>query len=177
MLAAAAASSLAWASTSALWSPPSRSLHLRPRHASPVLQTPPFTLPYDTIGYEKPFADYEWDPSFPGSFKPGTRRENQDLDDVLAEWEGKDNPACMELPQDQPWQVPLAPAEDILSWLSRVGLLTEEENSGEDDEVPAPRGDSLLEDEFDLSDVLDPTADLVTTEAGGVDAGIDPADF
>ena len=53
------------------------------------------------------------------------------------------------LPQDQLWQVPLAPPEDILSWLSRIGLLqTDEPEDGDQ----APRGDSLLEDEFDLDE-------------------------
>ena len=99
----------------------------------------------------KPFADYEWDPEFPGSFKPGTRGENQNLDEVLAEWEGRDNPACMQLPQDQLWQVPLAPPEDILSWLKRIGLL-EEEDALQDEEEMLGRGDSLLDDEFDLDE-------------------------
>ena len=62
-------------------------------------------LPYDVPEQPKPFADYEWDPEFPGSFKPGTRGENYDLDVVLEMWEGRDNPSCMELPQDQLWQV------------------------------------------------------------------------
>lgn len=101
----------------------------------------------------KPFADYEWDDDFPGTFKPGKRGENRDLEDVLADWENRDNPACMQLPQDQLWQVPLAPAEDILSWLARIGLLEEEEDEGEQDGVP--RSDGLLEDEFDLDDEED----------------------
>ena len=121
------------------------------RHAAPRLQEPPFELPYDVPGYVKPFPDYEWDPSFPGTFKPGKRGENQDLEDVLKMWEGRDNPACMELPQDQLWQVPLAPAEDILSWLSRIGLL-EDDSQAEEEEEERTRGDSLLDDEFDLND-------------------------
>ena len=58
-----------------------------------------------------------------------------DLDEVLEEWKDKENPACMELPQDQLWQVPLAPPEDILSWLKRIGLLEEEETGQEEDEI------------------------------------------
>ena len=74
------------------------------------MQEPPFQLPYDVPKIPKPFSDYEWDPEFPGTFKPGIKnRENYDLEDVLEMWEGRDNPACMQLPQDQLWQVPLAP--------------------------------------------------------------------
>ena len=87
--------------------------------------------------------------SDPGTFKPGKRSENCDLEDVLKDWEGRDNPSATFLPQDQLWQVPLAPPEDILSWLSRIGLLEEEEEDGEES---MPQGDSLLEDEFDLDD-------------------------
>ena len=123
----------------------------RARHAPPQLLEPPLPLGYDVPAMPKPFADYEWDPEFPGSFKPGTRGENQNLDEVLAEWEGRDNPACMQLPQDQLWQVPLAPPEDILSWLKRIGLL-EEEDALQDEEEMLGRGDSLLDDEFDLDE-------------------------
>jgi hypothetical protein len=113
------------------------------------MQEPPFPLPYDIPPQPKPFADYEWDDDFPGTFKPGNKGENYNLDDVLEMWEGKENPACMELPQDQLWQVPLAPPEDILSWLKRIGLMEEEETNTEEDGSLA-RGDSLLDDEFDL---------------------------
>jgi hypothetical protein len=116
-----------------------------------AMQEPPFALPYDVPKYEKPFADYEWDPSFPGSFKPGTRKENYDIDTVFEMWEGKDNPAAMELPQDQLWEVPLAPPEDILSWLKRIKLMDEEDEASEEEEDF--RTDSLLDDEFDLDDV------------------------
>ena len=47
-------------------------------------------------------------------------------------------------------QVPLAPPEDILSWLKRIGLL--EEEKVEEEEEALSRGDSLLDDEFDLDD-------------------------
>ena len=114
--------------------------------AGPGTQIP---LPYEVPKQEKPFADYEWDDSFPGTFKPGTRGENQDLAEVLEMWKDRENPACMELPQDQLWQVPLAPPEDILSWLNRIGLLAEEDETLEEEKT---RGDSLLEDEFDLDD-------------------------
>lgn len=114
---------------------------------------PPFPLPYNVPEMPKPFSDYEWDPAFPGSFKPGLAGENYDLDVVLEMWEGRENPACMQLPQDQLWQVPNAPPEDILSWLGRIGLL-EEEETGKDEEEPLERGDSLLDDEFDLDEEL-----------------------
>ena len=123
----------------------------RARHAAPTLLEPPFKLPYDVPPLPKPFADYEWDPSFPGTFKPGTRGENADIDEVLERWKDRDNPACMELPQDQLWQVPLAPPEDILSWLQRIGLLESEAAAGEEEESLG-RGDSLLDDEFDLDE-------------------------
>ena len=135
----------------------------RPRHAPLRLQEPPFPLPYEVPEQEKPFADYVWDPDFPGTFKPGTRGENYDLDVVLEMWKDKENPACMELPQDELWQVPLAPPEDILSWLGRIGLLEEEE--AEEEEEISSRGDSLLDDEFDLDDDSQLLGD-VAQEAG-----------
>ena len=65
-------------------------------------------------------------------------------------WEGRDNPACTILPSDELWHVPLGPPEDILSWLQRINLL--ESSEMVDGEEAAPRGDSLLEDEFDLDE-------------------------
>ena len=103
-------------------------------------------------------------PADPGTFKPGKRGENYNLEDVLEMWEGRENPACTILPQDQLWQVPLAPPEDILSWLSRINLLDEEDEEG--GEEGAPRGDSLLEDEFDLDEDADATV-LGATEPEG----------
>ena len=76
-------------------------------------------------------------------------------------WEGRDNPACLELPQDQLWQVPLAPPEDILSWLSRIGLLADDEDA---EDPAAPRNaDMLLDDEYDLDEM---------DEADGEDLGV-----
>ena len=120
------------------------------RHAR-MLESP-FELPYKVPEQPKPFADYEWDDDYPGTFKPGKRMENYDLDAVLEIWEGRDNPACLELPQDMQWQVPLGPPEDILSWLSRIGMLEEEVEVEEADVPVTQRGDSLLDDEFDLDE-------------------------
>mmetsp|Transcript_18229 Transcript_18229/g.38884 ORF Transcript_18229/g.38884 Transcript_18229/m.38884 type:complete len:187 (-) Transcript_18229:263-823(-) len=114
---------------------------------------PPFPLPFDIPELPKPFSDYEWDDDYPGTLKPGKREEMYSLDDVFAMWEGKENPACIELRQDELWEVPTPPPEDILSWLERVGLLSDEED--EMDEVQEKElnaGSSLLEDEFDLED-------------------------
>ena len=131
---------------------PSPARRMRAPLAHLVMQEPPSPLPYKVPAYEKPFADYEWDETYPGSFKPGTRSENYDLDVVLEMWEGRENPAAMELPQDQLWQVPLAPPEDILSWLQRIGLM-EEKEEGDGEEEENLRTDSLLDDEFDLDEV------------------------
>ena len=77
------------------------------RRAMPprMLDVKPEMLGYEVPPMAKPFSDYEWDPTYPGTFKPGQREENRELDDVLEMWEGRDNPACMQLPQDQLWQV------------------------------------------------------------------------
>lgn len=48
-------------------------------------------------------------------------------------------------------QVPLAPPEDILSWLYRIGLIEEEEEATEEESLTSG-GDSLLDDEFDLDE-------------------------
>jgi hypothetical protein len=77
----------------------------RVAHAPACLDVDHAKLPYEVPPLPKPFADYEWDPSFPGTFKPGTRGENQDLDAVLEAWKDRENPACMQLPQDALWQV------------------------------------------------------------------------
>ena len=110
------------------------------------MQDPPFPLPYEVPPIPKPFSDYEWDDSYPGTMRPGLRTENRELDDVLEDWEEKENGNVMELPRDQLWQVPLKPPEDILTWLARIGLL-DESDDGDD----STRADSsLLDDEFDL---------------------------
>jgi hypothetical protein len=111
--------------------PTAAAAHVRPLSgrvtSPPRMQEPPLPLPYTVPKQAKPFADYEWDDDFPGTMKPGKRRENYELDEVLEAWEGRDNPACLELPQDVLFQVPMAPPEDILSWLERIGLLDDEE--------------------------------------------------
>ena len=55
-------------------------------------------------------------------------------------------------------QVPLAPPEDILSWLTRIGLLEVEDGVAEEDDGFGA-ADSLLEDEFDLDDDAAPAAE------------------
>ena len=55
-------------------------------------------------------------------------------------------------------QVPLAPPEDILSWLTRIGLLEVEDAVAEEDDGFG-QADSLLEDEFDLDDDAAPSAE------------------
>lgn len=157
------------------------------RHSPPRAQEPPFPLPYDVPAQPKPYSDYEWDPDYPGTFKPGMRRENAELDEVLDAWEGRDNPACLELPQDQLFQVPLAPPEDILSWLARIGLLSEELP---EEEAALRRGtDSLIDDEYDLEeddddgaglgvdDQLEGEADGEDAESAGPDAAADDGGF
>ena len=123
------------------------------RGAAVRMQDLPFPLPYEVPPLPKPFSDYEWDPTYPGTMKPGLRLENQELDDVLEMWKDKENGNVMELPRDQLWQVPLKPPEDILTWLARIGLLDESEDG--DDSTRADS--SLLDDEFDLdgSDVAE----------------------
>ena len=44
---------------------------------------PPFKLPYEVPELPKPYADYEWDDSYPGTFKPGLREEIDALADRL----------------------------------------------------------------------------------------------
>lgn len=118
------------------------------------MQEPPFPLPYEIPQLPKVYSDYEWDDSYPGTFKPGLRTEMYSLDDVFELWEGKENPACIELRQDQLWAVPTAPPEDILSWLDRIGLLSDDEEEGSDDaeEKELSADSSLLDDEFDLEE-------------------------
>jgi hypothetical protein len=131
----------------------------------------PYKLPYDVPSMPKPFADYEWDDSFPGTFKPGTRRENYELDDVLEMWEGRENPACVEIPQDQLWQVPLPPPEDIVSWLARIGLLEEDEDEAGEDGSPTRSGEIELGEEFDLDEDDDAAVKFESDELGGDNIG------
>ena len=73
------------------------SARLRPmRHGvargpRPRLQEPPFPLPYEVPPLPKPYADYEWDDSYPGTMKPGKRTENRDMTEVMEMWEDKEN--------------------------------------------------------------------------------------
>ena len=64
-------------------------------------------------------------------------------------------------------QVPLAPAEDILSWLERIGLLETEEQVQEEEEALV-RGDGLLDDEFDLDAEGDADGGLGAAEGGAL---------
>ena len=119
----------------------------------PRMLEPPFPLPYEVPPLPKAYSDYEWDDSYPGTFKPGKREEMYSTQDVFDLWEGKENPACIELRQDELWAVPTPPPEDILSWLDRIGLLSdegEETDDGQEKEITADS--SLLDDEFDLED-------------------------
>ena len=138
------------ASSSSFVPPPASAVAARPspRAAAARLQEPPFPLPYSVPPLQKPYSDYVWDDSYPGTLKPGTLKENIDLDEAFEMWEGRENANMMELPQDELWQVPMPPPEDILSWLNRIGLL--QETPDEDEESLADS--SLLDEEFDLDD-------------------------
>lgn len=112
------------------------------------MQEPPFPLPHEGPAMPNVYSDYEFDPDFPGTMKPGNRLENRELSTVLEEWEDRPNPNCMQLPQDMLIHVPLKPPEEILTWLDRRGLLDTEED---EDVVPA-RDVGLIDEEFDLED-------------------------
>lgn len=117
------------------------------------MMEPPFPLPFEIPDLPKQYSDYEWDDGYPGTLKPGKREEMYSLEAAFKLWEGKENPACIELRQDELWEVPIPPPEDILSWLDRIGLLSDEVD--EVDEVlekDFSTEPSLLEDEFDLED-------------------------
>ena len=122
------------ASSSSFVPPPASAVAARPspRAAAARLQEPPFPLPYSVPPLQKPYSDYVWDDSYPGTLKPGTLKENIDLDEAFEMWEGRENANMMELPQDELWQVPMPPPEDILSWLNRIGLLQETPDEDED---------------------------------------------
>lgn len=63
-------------------------------------------------------------------------------------------------------QVPLAPPEDILSWLQRIGLLEEAEGAAGDEDQTL-RSDRLLDDEFDL-DAEDEEDAAISAMDGGM---------
>ncbi|EOD19330.1 hypothetical protein EMIHUDRAFT_242945 [Emiliania huxleyi CCMP1516] len=96
---------------------------------------------YASDDSQKVFSDYEWDPDFPGTFKPGLKRENYDFDEVVEMWKDRPNENTLHLP--------LKPPERILDWLARKGLLSEPEQEGEE----GARAESgLLDEEFDLDE-------------------------
>jgi hypothetical protein len=68
------------------------------------------------------------------------------LEKVMEMWKGKELPAATELRADELWEIPLAPPEDILRWLDRIGRLADE------DEFELKTISTLLEDEFDLEE-------------------------
>jgi hypothetical protein len=103
---------------------------------------PPFQLPYEIPEIPKAYSDYEWDDNYPGTFKPGKREENYPLDKVFELWKDRENPAAIELRTDELWAVPLAPPEDILGWLERIGLLQDEEHGSSDEYAQQPSTDS-----------------------------------
>ena len=156
-------------SSAAAWSPSCQPAAARAhaRGAALRMQTPPFPLPYDVPDLPKPYSDYEWDDSYPGTLKPGLRGEGTTTEEVIEMWKDKKNGNVMELPRDQLWQVPLKPPEDILSWLDRIGLL----DNSDDDDTPRGTEANLIDDEFDL-DALDETEGLGNEGL----AGLGPAD-
>ena len=165
----AAGSSAAWCPTT----PQPGASRAAVRGVPVRMQEPPWEQTGDAPPFEvpplpKPFSDYEWDDSYPGTMKPGIRKENVDLDEVLEIWKDKENGNVMELPRDQLWQVPLKPPEDILTWLARIGLLDETE-----DEDPLARADSsLLDDEFDLDGSLENEEDVFSGAIAQEGAGM-----
>lgn len=143
----------------ALWAEPGAAAAFAPgcvacqatavRRASARMLEPPFKLPYEVPPMPKVFSDYEWDDSYPGTFKPGKRKEDWSTDDVFELWKDRENPNAIEMPRDELWAVPLAPPEDILSWLDRIGLL---DDAPEEEPAVKVAESSLLEEEFDLED-------------------------
>jgi len=115
-----------------------------------MLEPPPF-LKDPFYEYKEPpkiYPDYEWEDSYPGTLKPGTKKTAHELDDVMAEWEGKENENVMAFPQDELIHIPLKPPEDILAFLARRGILDTADDAAE--RAPEVAGDALLDDEFDL---------------------------
>ena len=56
---------------------------------------PPFPHPfYDDQPLQKTYSDYEWDPDYPGTLKPGTRKEKYDLDEVMLTLPPLRTPLC-----------------------------------------------------------------------------------
>ena len=56
---------------------------------------------YASDDSQKVFSDYEWDPDFPGTFKPGLKRENYDFDEVVEMWKDRPNENVMRLHLDE----------------------------------------------------------------------------
>ena len=126
---------------------------------------------YKTQKQNKIFSDYNWDPNFPGTLKPGTAKENYDLVDVLKDWENKPFDAVMQLSMDEQMHIPLKPPEGSLQWLERTGLLSHEE-----DEQIVEGSTGLLDDEFDLEEDIDSIVEPPILDAAK-DQGATMSDF
>jgi len=138
------------------------------RHTHVYMVEPPFPHPfYDAQKLQKAYSDYVWDPDYPGTLPPGTRKEKYDLDEVLEMWDGKENPNVFEYSQDELVHIPLKPPEDILTWLDRRGLLDREDDEAEEAEVG---GDTLLDEEFDLEESDEASGEGFAAETPLLDA-------
>ena len=61
------------------------------KEAAQRRRPPLWPAPYSVPPLQKPYSDYEWDDSYPGTLKPGTLKENIDLDEAFEMWEGREN--------------------------------------------------------------------------------------
>jgi len=64
---------------------------------------------YGGVDDQKSFSDYEWDPAYPGTLKPGLRSEMYDIDAVMEMWKDKPNDNVMRLHMDEVGAAPPAP--------------------------------------------------------------------
>lgn len=125
---------------------------------------------------EKGPPGYKWDPSFPGTLKPGSEEDNYPLDIVLASGV-YERMQFQELDMDELDKQIFTPDEDFLQWLAVHGRLLPRDLTEEELESEAEKQISgITEEDLDFADEDSKMIAYYSRQGEGSSAGAS-ADF
>lgn len=143
----------------------------RRRRASPTMQIPPDwkTRPEPPLDdLQKGPADYEWDPTFPGTLKPGRKLEDCFPLETVLESKVYERMVYEELDMYAINEDVHIPDDDLLAWLSREGRLLGGE---EDDDEEGGKQAGVTEEELDFSEEDDKMLAYYSKQGEGSSVG------
>lgn len=137
-------------------SPKLREVTSRPERGSNVtMLIPPKHYQLPLTDEEKLSANYNWDPSYPGTLKPGTVPDNYPLEDVLNS-DVYEKMVYEELDVDErhPSIYEQQLDEDFLDWLEKAGRLIPRDSEDEDmfESETDEQVSGITEDDLDYGD-------------------------